>query len=55
MVAAPVIQIDSEQDTVLFRRQFQDELFLALNPDHTIGIAKNVGAEPNLQAVFMPL
>ena len=35
--------------------EFQDELFLALNPEDPIRVAKNIGTEMDFQDVLLPV
>ena len=52
MVAAAVIQIDGQQDAVMLRAEFEDELFFALDAKDAVRISENVGAEADFEAVL---
>jgi hypothetical protein len=55
MIAAAVIEVDGQQDSLLIRRKLQHELLFALNPDDSVGIPENVRTEPDFQAVLVPI
>ncbi len=55
MIAAAVVQIDGEQDAIVLGTEFEDELFLALNAQDTVGVTENVAAEADFQAVLDPI
>jgi hypothetical protein len=42
MVAAAVIEIHSQQDTIMLRAHFQHQLLLSLHLHDSVGIAKDI-------------
>ena len=55
MVAAAVIEINGQQDAIVFGREFQHELFFALNPNNSVGVTEYVRSQSDFQAVFAPI
>jgi hypothetical protein len=52
MVAASVVKIHGQQDTVVAGADFQHKLFLSLYFHDAVGVAEDIGAEPQLEPSF---
>ncbi len=52
MIAAAVVQIDSEQDAVVIGTELEDQLLFALHAEDAVRVAENVAAEADFEAVL---